>query len=859
MQKISHRATRQAFHHTPLRAIFSAMLAAGVFTALQSPQAAWAQSTGQAQSAAQKREYQIAAGSLSHVLAQFGASAGIALAGDTRLVEGLSSPGLQGNYSVAQGFAALLQGSGLEAIQQQDGTFVLREVQVISQAGSAEAGALPQVNVTAVQPEGDASTEYTGMYAPAGPSSTASRMQLSLRDTPQSVSVITYQQIDELGLQSVDDVLLHTTGITAATAAPGGGYQFTSRGFDITNMQVDGMQGTYRATGRGPFNASVLDSVLYDRVEVVRGATGLVTGAGDPSAVVNMVRKRPGKDFAASAAVTVGSWSTRRITGDIGGPLTEDGRIRGRLITAWKDGDSFRNHRSEDQTTLSATFEADLTRSTMLTFGHDYQATNLQGESNTGIPIYDSTGARIDIPRSANVAPNWAYWDKRYNNSFIYLDHAFDNGWKAKIAYSHNKNTGDALVSGNGSTVPRLVTLINPDGSGLSLRPNMAANGFRYQDNAELNLSGPFTLFGREHQATFGISGTRSRDTAHTLDFVNAQDYAIDNLFDWDGSMPTPEVVWTGAKTRTVTQQHGFFASTRWQLADSLNLILGGRLSSYKTYRDNYNTSGAFTSTNARLDYRNELTPYVGLTYAFHPNVTAYASYTEIFKPQNYRDKDNNFLEPITGSNVEVGLKSELLDKRLNLNVALFEAKQDNLAAIDDSVPANSLPDGGQAYVSTGKGNRSRGIELEATGFLTRDWQVFAAYSNTHTEDAEGKAINTHIPRQMFKLGTGYRFRGALNGLSIASTVHWHGKREMWTVGASDGIISLPGIGVLSTPAHPSYTTVGLHVGYHINSHWQATLNINNLFDKHYYDNYVPFRAQWGAPRNSQLSLRYQW
>lgn len=849
------------FHrHSIAKALTQALLMAGVGMAVVHHDAVMAQ----AQEVAQTQQYAIAAGSLQQVLERLGSHAGLIIQYDAASLQGLSSPGVQGLLSPAAALKQALQGSGLEAVGQGEGVFSVREpleaaVQGAAATVGAKGDALQEVVVSAEISPTDASSEYTGMYAPVGQTDTATRMGLRLQETPQSVSVITHQQIDELGLQTVDDVLLHTTGVTASTAAPGGGYQFTSRGFDITNMQVDGLQGSYRATGRGPFNASILDSSLYDRVEVVRGATGLVTGAGDPSAVVNMMRKRPGKTFAASASVAVGTWSHRRVTGDFGGPLTEDGRVRGRIIAAHRQTDSFVNFRSEDDSLLSGTFEVDLAPRTLLTFGHDYQATNMDGESNTGIPLYDSTGARIDLPRSTTVAPTWTYWNKRYNNSFVYLDHAFDNGWKTKLAYSHNKNSGDALLSGNGSTIPRLVTVINPDGSGWSVRPNMAANGYRYQDNAEVNANGPFSLFGRTHQLSVGISGTRSADTAHTLDFDSPQDYNVPNIYNWDGSMPAPKVVWTGAKTRTVTQQFGYFGSARFHVADPLHVIVGGRLSNYKTYRENYNTSGVLASTNGRLDYSNQLIPFVGVTYAINPDYTAYASYSEIFKPQNYRDKNNNFLDPITGKNIELGLKAELLDKRLNFNVAVFEAKQDNLAVLDDSVPLNSLPDGGQAYKSTGKGNRSRGVELETTGFLSRNWQVFAAYSNTRTTNGSGEAINTHIPRQMFKLGTSYQFSGALSGLSAASTVHWHDKREMWTVGAGSAGLSLPGVGVLDTPPHGSYTTVGVHLGYRFNSYWQATLNINNLFDKQYYDNYVPFRAKYGPPRNAQLALRYQW
>ncbi|WP_168734264.1 TonB-dependent siderophore receptor [Pseudothauera nasutitermitis] len=797
-------------------------------------------------SSSASRHYAIPAGPLEAALNQFGQHAGILLSFPTTLTQGRSSPGLQGEYSVEAGLARLLSGTGLRAVRAEDGGYSLTAL-----PGPLEGTALDTVTVTA-QRERSAVTEYSGLYTASGPSTTATRLELDMQQTPQSISVITRQQIEDLGLQTIDDVLLHTTGVTAATAAVGGGYQFTSRGFNITNMQVDGLQGSYREAGRGPFNASVLDSVLYDRVEVVRGATGLITGVGDPSATINMIRKRPEKVFTGTLSAAVGSWDHRRLIADLSVPITEDGRVRARLIGAYKEADSFRKFRSDEQTTLSGTLEVDLTARTMLTLGHDFQRTDLDSESNTGLPLFDSNGKRIDVSRSKTVAPPWTYWNKRYSNTFVYLNHEFANGWKAKAAYSRNKNTGDAVITANRATA---LTYVNPDGSGIPIRPDLAANGYRYQDNFEIHANGPFTLFGREHQLTVGANGTRSRDTNHTMRFDSTADYWIPDIYDWDGGMPEPGVSRSGAKTRTLTRQHGLYTGARFNVSDPLKLIVGARLSSYKTERDNYNTAGQFTGTDAKLRNDDELTPFVGITYDLHPAFTVYASYAEIFKPQNYRDRNNDYLDPIVGDNVELGFKASLLQNRLKLNFAVFEAQQDNIAVIDDSVPVNSLPDGAQAYVSSGKGNKSRGFELEASGHVTRNWQIFAAYSDTITRDANGQTINTYIPRRMLKLGTSYQFNGALRGLSLASTVHWQDKRDMWTAGRT---LVIPGVGTVSA-RHASYAVVGLHAGYRINDQWQATLNINNLFDKKYYDNFVAFRAQYGAPRNAQLALRYQW
>lgn len=789
------------------------------------------------------RQYAIPPGPLSEVLTRFSSEAGVFVVGASDQARGKHSPGVQGAYSVQDGFAALLAGTGLVVFRQRDGSYSLHPAPA---SGATTLSAVTVSERRIVDPV----TEGTGAYIATGPSTTATHLNMSLRETPQSISVITRQQMDDFGLDSMDEALLFTTGISVGTAAVGGGYQFVARGFNVSNIQVDGVQGSYREAGRGPFNPSVFDMVLYDRVEVVRGATGLVTGTGDPSATVNLVRKRPGKAFAASVAATAGSWDHRRLVADLSAPLTADGRVRTRLIGAYKAADAFRDFQSDRQTTASGTLEVDLTPATLLSVGHDFQATDLNGEANGGLPLFDSEGRRTHLPRSTSVAPSWTHWDKRYNNTFVSLSHVFANTWQLKAAYSRQKNTGDVLVTGAGTG-----QFVKPDGSGISLLTNLVANGYRHQDNLDIHATGPFTLFGRQHQLTIGANGTRSRDTSYTLRAENAPEYWIPNLYDWDGSMPEPGAVRTGAWTRTYTRQHGLYTGARFSLADPLHLIVGARLSNYRTYRHDYDSAGRYTGTHAVLRNKNELTPYAGITYDIGAGVTAYASYADLFKPQSYRDKHNDYLDPIVGSNIELGVKAALLNERVQVNVAVFKTEQDNLAVIDDSVPPNSLPDGGQAYVSSGPGNTSRGFELEASGEIVRGWQLFAAYSRTKTRDGAGTVINTYIPRQMFKLGTTYQLTGALAGLSVGSTVSWQSERDMWTAGRA---YSVPGVGP-RTASHASFALVGLHAGYRFDDHWQASLNVNNLFDKTYYDNFVAFRAQYGAPRNAQLTVRYQW
>ena len=161
---------------------------------------------------------------------------------------------------------------------------------------------LPAITVTGK--EDTATTEGTGSYT-TSETVAATRLPLSLRETPQSVTVITRQRMDDQQLNSVQDVLENTTGVTSYQS-DSERTSFYSRGFLINNIQYDGIPTVVGDIINGSGIGS-LDTAFYDRVEVVRGATGLLTGTGNPSAAINLVRKRPTREFSAAASLGAGS------------------------------------------------------------------------------------------------------------------------------------------------------------------------------------------------------------------------------------------------------------------------------------------------------------------------------------------------------------------------------------------------------------------------------------------------------------------------------------------------------------------------------------------------------------------------
>lgn len=196
--------------------------------------------------------------------------------------------------------------------------------------------------------------------------STATGLSLSIKETPQSVSVVTRKMMDDRGMQTTADALQSAPGISV-TRSDTNRYSFSSRGFGIDNYQFDGL--TQPVLSPWAFGESNLDLVVFDRVEVVRGATGLMTGAGNPSAAVNYVRKRPLRDFAASGGISVGSWDFARGYADVSTPITEDGRIRGRIVGAYGKANSYTDLQDTKTRTLYGVVTADLMPGMELTGG----------------------------------------------------------------------------------------------------------------------------------------------------------------------------------------------------------------------------------------------------------------------------------------------------------------------------------------------------------------------------------------------------------------------------------------------------------------------------------------------------------
>lgn len=792
-----------------------------VFGLILTPLSLVAITPNQAVAQNQTHRYQITAGSLGAALSQFATAAGITLSFAAEQTDGLTSPGLQGHYGIDEGLTQLLSGSGLQAQRQANGGYILVAVVSLDMSDS--------INLDAMRVEDNSLgtiTEHTKSYTP-GTIASATRLVLTPRETPQTVTVVTRQHMDDFNLTSIDKVMDHTPGVTRTTTDSYRS-QYYARGFQITNFQYDGIPILADSINYAVGQTSS-DMIQYDRVEVIKGASGLTTGAGAPGATINLVRKKPTSEFFGHATAEYGRWDNYRSELDISSPLNDSGSIRGRIASSFQDKQSYLDRFKVQTRAYYGILEIDLSPQTMLTIGGNYDKRTPDGDSWGGIPMFDSNNNEVHVSRSYNVAASWSRAEQFSHAFFTQLDHQFDNGWSGRAYYTFQRNAYDIKMGAvRGS----------PDVSnGNSSIVNMGYNRYRARTQAlEAYARGPFELFGRTHELAVGASAYQNDTSGKGSGGVVR--VAIDDFYQWNGDIQQPEnFTAKSAWEDDRINQRAIYASGRFSLTDDFALILGSRVTNYR--RGGY----------SNMRESGEVIPFAGITYDLNDNFSVYASYTKIFKPQSAKDKNNSVLDPDEGDSYEGGFKGEWFNGRLNASLAYFEIRQDNRAESVgwDDIRSQSIYEGKKA--------KTKGVELEITGELAPSWNIQAGLTHQVVrEDENNEKLTTQAPENQFKLYTTYRFPGTWNNLTIGGGASYQGTTWQEALDYYGNDIQL---------RQEAFWLVNLMGKYQFNDKVSATLNISNLFDKHYYTGYgntfYPSTSvkTYGEPRNMMLTTRW--
>ena len=657
----------------------------------------------------------------------------------------------------------------------------------------------------------------------------ATKLALTARDTPQSVSVITKQRMQDQKLETLTDVLTNTTGISQFNSGANRS-NFYSRGFMIDNYQIDGVPALIDSAWN--LGDTLSDTAVYDRVEVVRGATGLMTGAGSPAASVNMVHKQAdSKTFQGNLSASYGSWDTQRYVADLSGPLTESGNVRGRVVAGYQDGDSWLDHYHTQKKFLYGTVAADLTDSTTLTLGYDYQETNIQGATWGGLPTFYLDGSKTNYSRSTNLAPDWAYNNSDSKKVFASLKQTFNNGWELNLSGSHTEATMDSKLLYIDGYFDKSTGIGVGPYAGYDLLGGTGYNtAKRKEDTADAYVTGPYELFGRQHELMAGVTYIRQHDryVSASTSFTSAD---VGDFNDW-GNYAEPDWDDQALSQDNVIRQKSAYLATRISLADPLHLILGARYTQYNA------------NTLTQNMEKNNITPYAGLVYDINDTYSAYASYTSIFKPQTYRNAQGAYLSPVTGKSYETGIKGDWMNSRITASLAVFRIEQDHLGTTDYALVPGSTD---YAYYEQ-NGTVSKGVEFEINGAVTDNLQMTFGATRYVAKDGEDAALNPTQPRTSLKLFTSYRLP-MLQDLTVGGGVNW--QTHTW-----DNVAGPGGTSTLYAE-QGSYALVDLFGRYQVTKQLSVQANLNNLFDKTYNID-VGRNTVYGEPRNVSISANYR-
>lgn len=797
---------------------------------------------------AQAVRFDIPEGQLKDALDAYAKQSGVRLIYIADDVRGVGSRGVQGQLPSEQALEQLLRGTGFVVERDESGAVAV--VRSKTSATSVTSEVMETVSVFGRLDSDLAVGSKTGQ---------------SLRETPKTVSLVTRERIEEQNLSSLVDVLRQTNGVITNNYNAIDSW-FFSRGYRVRTMQFDG--GAPVMTGGYGFTL-VPDMATYDHVEMLRGVDGMYSGAGDPGGVINLVRKRAKAVGQTSLLVSAGSWNYGRIDVDVTGPLTDDGRLRGRLAGTFQHRNYHYDHAESDKRIAFGTAEYDLTENTVLIGGFNYERRKEDAISAQGFPRYTDGGA-VDLPIDASFSPDWAHWYFTSRELFTRVEHRYGDNGLLNFSATRLEQKSDNLI---------VTAIAFPGGvdRATGLGATALANGNQpdsSQDLLDLSANGTFQLFGREHRYTVGAdyadidAGRRKLlSTGATYAYPGTIPIPVGNF---DPSLyPRPTLVQTGYYPQDGYTQQGYYATLGLQLAEPLRLTLGGRYGQYRVHSVFYSTTadGTRTSQPTVTRYDDEkFIPSAALTWDFADRWTAYASYAETFLIQAQllqAPLPGTPLDPVTGTGAEVGVKGEL--NGVNLALAVYRVERSGQGVRDLDYPFVPGDNGSSCCYVADADIISEGLDVEASGTLLPGWQLTAGYTyNSNEYDgatsayfSSGAASLKQTPKHMTKVWTTWQLPGQYSRWSTNLGVVAQSKT--WVSG--DARPAGSAVLVPTDFVQSGYAIWNASIKYRLSDHWSIGLYGDNLLDKKYYTLLGRTIANntYGAPRNLVLTLRGTW
>ena len=652
----------------------------------------------------------------------------------------------------------------------------------------------------------------------ASRSASATRTDTSIHETPQSISVVSKDVVEDISATRLQDALDYAGGVGRANNFGGQGLTtFTVRGFTTGEFYRNGFP-----INRGYPNMP--DANTIERLEVLRGPATMLYGRGDPGGTFNVISKQP----LAVPTVTLGSQlddqGMKRGTLDASGPLDEEGRLAYRLNVVGEGGDTFRDHVEGERYGVTPVISWQATDDTKVIFEGDFMRNNHPLDRGvTRYPNQIGTASRDTFFGEKDVGK----LHNDNNMAQLRFEHVLSDNWTLGGGFQWLDGTlkGNAIEA-NG---------VAPDGRTLGRNFNYRKLEWTDKDT-QLNLTGHFTAGGFDHTLLIGIE-YEDYDYKSIIQRSSGEvsDYPID-IFNPVYGQPRPALTRTPTNDKENLKTYATFLQDQVVLTERLKLLAGAR---FERFDHDYETFVQDGKSWEASD--NAVTPRVGVTYDLTDTVAIYADAARSFKPNTGASRQGGGFDPEKGKSYELGIKWEALDDQLSVDAAIYQIEKSNVLTTDPVVSTFSVAAGEV---------RSRGFDLNVAGNLTPQWRVIGGYAYVNAEVTKDNVIQSgtrlaNIPKNSFSLLNVYEFQdGALKGLGLGTGLKYVDERAGQTAN--------------TTFSMGSYTVVDLLSYYKVNDQIRLNLDVKNLTDEDYEEgSFGNVYAYPGAPRTVQVGISY--
>lgn len=781
---------------------------------------------------------------LDRALQQLARQMGVQMIFFSRVTEGVNAPAISGNYTLPAAMERLLDGSGLTFTVINPHTVEVRPRQARTGERTLEHALPVQISAAPVSNEGGPMEEV--VVVGLAEQLVATRIATPLREIPQSISIVTGEQMRLRNATDLGDVLTQATGISVQRNSALD-ESFYSRAYEVTSFHIDGGAAINPKMQSSQLHLGTPDLVEFDHVEILRGADGLFSGNANPGATISLVRKRPQRTYSLTFSAAAGSWGERRLEVDVSGPLARDGDLRGRAAAVYSSDGYYYDIDPHERQKIFAALEYDFSPSATLTAGASYQWDDASGVG-TGLPFY-ADGSDARFPRETALEFDWTRYRNELAGAYLQYRQQLGTDWSLKFNASGWRTEAEFSYGDFYALLDPITSVpMSPFFGFTTARPNI-----HEQRTADLTLAGTLNWFGLRQEVAIGADFTRVEldSLNYWYNFAPAGDVRDFDPADYPDPRANgvePEEV----GTRMILEQYGGFVSFRVNFDDAWSVVAGARMSGDRDRaRQTWHLESLpFLDSVIESDEGTHqvVTPYAGLMYAFARSHALYASYSEI-----YRSGRGSTLGPVRGINTEAGVKGEWRGGALNGSLAVYRVEQNRLPIWEPPSPDSPPDEPDCCYV--GVNNESQGVELEISGKAASNWDVGAGYTfNEIDSPTEGSyAMPTFTPKHLLKAWTNVRLTGSLNRWQVGGSVHAQSETRR---APSPTFCHYPYY--ICTPAEftqAAYSVVNLRAGFEIDRHLTLALTVNNVLDKHHYDSIGLAHIWYGEPRNWMLRL----